>query len=213
MQTLTLTGQSSPMLPVAERIYCPALRNLSASRADLAFVMPRMDHNRALRETPCQGHWAAVLASDPFGSEDAMFRQLYDLGYRGVTNWPSSILLDGSLRQAMSTIPASPEEEYAFLHRAQSAGFETMAFFLSLAQARLALQAGLTHLVLHPGLLDVNAAETAALVQGSLQRLVDTIRGEAPRVRIFAYTSDWHETCVRLSELTVDGLIWLEVSS
>ncbi|WP_170330071.1 phosphoenolpyruvate hydrolase family protein [Ruegeria arenilitoris] len=175
--------------------------------------MPRLDHNRVIRESRRQGDWAALLASDPFGSEVAMFRQLYEHGYLGITNWPSSILLDGSLKQSMSTIPASPEFEYKFLARANEAGFRTLAFFLSLDQARLALKSGLSQLVLHPGLLNVGSVESGAMVLGSLQRLIETIKAEAENATIFAYTSEWHEQVVPLSTLDVDGLVWCKAEN
>ncbi len=213
MEKLTLTGALSANPDFDNRIYCPALDGLTVSQSDLAFVMPRLDHNRVLREKPRQGDWAAILASDPFGSEATMFSQLFEMGYRGVANWPSSILLDGSLRQSMSTIPASPEFEYAFLARAKDAGFQTLAFFISLTQARAAVKAGLDHLVLHPGLLDVESPDSGSLVLGSLQRLIETIRDEAKHVRVLAYTSAWHERMVPLSSLEVDGLIWCEGAS
>lgn len=213
MKNLTLTGALSTNPDLVDRIYCPALAGLTVSRSDLTFVMPRIDHNRVLREAPQQGEWAAILASDPFGSEATMFSQLLEKGYRGVANWPSSILLDGSLRQSMSTIPASPEFEYAFLARARDAGFQTLAFFISLTQARVAVKLGLDHLVLHPGLLDVENPDSGSLVLGSLQRLIETIRDEAKHVRVLAYTSVWHERMVPLSSLEVDGLIWCEGDS
>jgi predicted TIM-barrel enzyme len=210
MHTLTLTGRHASAPGLAGRIYCPSLEGLSASQVDLAFVMPRIDHNRAVRETVLQGDWAAVLASDPFGSEAALFQQLLETGYRGITNWPSSILLDGTLRQSMSTIPASPEFEFAFLARARTAGLESLAFFLSLEQARTALEAGLDGLVLHPGILQTDNAEAGDLIKVSLQRIVDTIKAEAPHSKVFAYTSEWHEQHVQLSELRVDGLVRYE---
>ena len=210
MFTRTLTGTALPKAAQTNRIFCPTLAGLSASQADLGFLMPRLDHNRALQETTQQGDWAAVLASDPFGSEDALFARLYELGYRGVTNWPSSILLEGNLRQSMSTIPASPAFEYAFLARAKAAGFDTMAFFLSLEQARQALKAGIEHLVLHPGLLSVADAESNTLVLRSLQTLIDALKAEDERATVFAYTSTWHEARIPLTTLSVDGLIWYE---
>lgn len=213
MIEMKLTGTLADDATPGGRIFCPALDGLTARQADLAFVIPRMDHNRVLRESRRQGDWAAVLASDPFGSEATLFRQLADAGYRGLTNWPSSILLDGTLRQSMSTIPASPAFEYDFLARAKESGFEAMAFFLSLDQARAALRTGLKKLVLHPGLLDVRTEESGAMVLGSLQRLIDAIRAEAKEVSIFAYTSAWHEASVPLSTLAVDGLVWLEADS
>lgn len=210
MEKFTLTATTQNVTPRPDVIYCPSLAGLTPAQADLAFVMPRMDHNRAVRENARQGDWAALLASDPFGSEAALLTQLRDVGYRGVTNWPSSILLDGGLRQAMSTIPASPEFEYAFLGRARDAGLETMAFFRSLEQARAALSAGLRQLVLHPGLLEIDSTETGQRIAGSLTRLVDTIKNEAADATVFAYTSDWHEGLLRLSALPVDGHVWLE---
>ncbi|MBO9479361.1 phosphoenolpyruvate hydrolase family protein [Shimia sp. R11_0] len=210
MKSLTLSGRAPLDTPNNNRIFCPTLAGLSASQADLGFLMPRLDHNRAVRETARQGAWAAVLASDPFGSEIALFSRLQELGYSGIINWPSSILLEGNLRQSMSTIPASPAFEYDFLARAKAAGLETMAFFLSLEQARLALQAGLDHLILHPGLLSVEDSESGALVLRSLQTLLDTLKIEDERTTIYAYTSSWHERLIPLSTLSVDGVIWYE---
>lgn len=212
MKTLILTGQATRTPAKDNQIYCPAIIGLSAEQADLAFVMPRMDHNRTVQENNAQGDWAALLASDPFGSESSKFTRLYDLGYRGITNWPSSILLDGSLRESMLSVPASPEFEYDFLARAKDHGFETMAFFLSLAQARAALKVGLTQLVLHPGLLEIETPESRSLVLRSLERLIDSVRSEASDVTIFVYSSDWHEERVPLSTLNVDGIVWCEAS-
>ena len=107
MQHFIITGHDAPRTDGLDTIFCPCLVGLTETQADLAFVMPRMDHNRVLRETPGHGRWAGVLASDPFGTEAAFHAALRAAGYRGVANWPSSILLEGTTRQSMSTIPAS----------------------------------------------------------------------------------------------------------
>lgn len=207
MKNFTLTGAVSSASSKPHRIFCPSIEGLTPPQADLAFLMPRMDHNRILRETELQGEWAAVLASDPFGSEATMFGQLIAKGYRGVTNWPSSILLDGALQQSMSTIPASPEFEYAYLARAKAAGLQAMAFFRSLTQARAAFDAGLDKLVLHPGVLSAGSTESGDLILGSLKRLVEEVKRNSSDTTIFAYTSDWHENIVNLSQLPVDGFV------
>lgn len=210
MKRMILTGADIQRTEGDASIYCPCLFGLSETQADLAFVMPRMDHNRALRETEGKSRWAAVLASDPFGSETTLHTALKASGYVGVTNWPSSILLEGTMRQSMSTIPATPEFEYAFLARAAAAGFDTMAFFVALDQARQAIDAGLTRLVLHPGLLDAPEAESADMFRASLQSIIDAIRREAPQVEVLAYTSALHDRTLDLFRLDVDGFVHLE---
>ncbi|MBO9398790.1 phosphoenolpyruvate hydrolase family protein [Shimia sp. R9_2] len=208
MQKLTLTGHCATAPVPRSRIYCPALDGLTPRQADLSFVMPRMDHNRALRETANQGDWASILASDPFGSTSAFFSRLKELGYRGVANWPSSILLEGILKETMATIPATPEFEYDVLASAQRAGLGAMAFFLSLQQARAAMQAGIKRLVLHPGLLVSEGGIAPDMVLGSLQRLINALKSEAETVEVLVYTSAWHERSLPLSTLTADGVIW-----
>ena len=210
MQNLRLGGQLSSAHAPENRIYCPSVTGLSARQADLSFVMPRMDHNRLLRETERQGDWASVLASDPFGSTSALFARLKDLGYKGVANWPSSILLEGVLRETMATIPATPEFEYNLLASANATGLQTLAFFVSLQQARAALSAKLKTLVLHPGLLKSESGIAADMVFGSLQRVIDTLKGETQTVDILVYTSTWHEERLQLSSLNADGVVWFE---
>lgn len=163
-----------------------------------------------VRETPRQGEWAALLASDPFGSESALFSRLDGLEYQGVTNWPSSILLDGSLKKSMATVPASPLAEYEFLQRAMERGIETMAFFRSLNQAREALKHGIERLVLHPGLLDIENGDSAEMIRGALQRLIEAVKSEAKNAQIYVYSSEWHETLLGLTNLDSDGIVWLD---
>lgn len=212
MQHFIITGHDAPRTDGLDTIFCPCLVGLTETQADLAFVMPRMDHNRVLRETPGHGRWAGVLASDPFGTEAAFHAALRAAGYCGVANWPSSILLEGTTRQSMSTIPATPEFEYGYLARAAQAGFETMAFFVSLDQARQALDAGLQRLVLHPGLHDAPDLAREGIYRAALQSIVDAIRREKPQTEILAYTSALHDDQLGLHRLKVDGFIHLEVA-
>ncbi len=209
MRKLQLYGLLDDIDDPKQGIYCPGIANLSPAQVDLAFLMPRMDHNRAVRSQARRSEWAALLASDPFGSESALFSLLVDKGYRGVVNWPSAIVLDGQMRQAMSTIPASAETEYAFLARASAVGLSALAFFRSLDQARAAVGAGLDQLVLHPGLLEPSQTDGELLLR-SLGRMIDTLRREVKAVHISVYTSAWHESQVALSELPVDGVVFVE---
>ncbi|MCV6591861.1 MAG: phosphoenolpyruvate hydrolase family protein [Silicimonas sp.] len=209
METLTLTGHTKAE-PETGRIFCPSLAGLTAPQADLAFVLPGLDHNQALVDAALQGEWAAILTGDPFDTTSALFARLHQKGYRGVTNWPSSILLDGDIGAAMAADGIAPEQEYARLAQARSFGFETMGFILTLDHGRAAIAAGLDHLVLHPGLFETDSPDGRSLVQGALSRVLDTLKDEAPGLRLSLYTSPWHEARLNLSALNADGAICLE---
>ena len=112
----------------------------------------------------------------------------------------------------MSTIPASPDFEYAYLARAQTAGLKAMAFFRSLDQARSALDAGLRTLVLHPGVLNSEDNNANEMLLGSLSRLVDALKEDPRRPAILAYTSHWHESQLSLRDLPVEGFVCLEAA-
>lgn len=190
-------------------IYCPALHGLSTRLADAAFLMPRIDQNRHVKEADGHGHWAACIAADPFGSNAAYFARLLANGYSGVVNWPSSILLEGQTRQEFSTIPATPATEYAYLAKACDAGLQTRAFFLTPEQATEAKAAGLKDLILHPGiLLDVDDAGSEMILR-ALSSIVATVKAQSPNVTVMIYTSDWHEELLQLSRLDCDGFVTL----
>jgi predicted TIM-barrel enzyme len=211
VNTLSFTISSDPVrVKESTAIFCPSAEGLTATRMDLAFLLPHIDHNRAVINCPRQSEWAAILACNPFGSEIRMFDQLLKLGYRGIVNWPSAILLEGQMQQAMSTIPASAEHEYAFLARAAESGLETMAFFRTLSQARQALSEGIKCLILHPGILELSSKEHSGQLFETLKRRIATVRSESPRTKILAYTSATHEQSLAISQLPVDGLVQFE---
>ncbi len=213
MKTITI-GSAVPN-PEMQRqhIYCPSLQGLSARLADASFLMPRIDQNQRVKETKGHGQWAAAIAADPFGSNTAHFRALKEAGYSGVTNWPSSILLEGQTQQAISTIPATPLAEYHYLANAQEAGLSTLAFFLTPDQAADALAAGLRSLVLHPGiLLDVDEAG-GAMIRGALGSIIASVKQISPEISVHVYTSQWHDQVIGLSQVTCDGFVRLEETS
>lgn len=207
MENFTI-GSSAPNPGIkGQHIYCPSLQGLSARLADATFLMPRIDQNQRVKETKGHGQWAAAIAADPFGSNSTHFRALIEAGYSGVVNWPSSILLEGQMQQAISTIPASPKAEYSYLAKAQAAGFDTLAFFLTPDQATEALAAGLKNLVLHPGiLLDIDEA-AGAMIRGALASMIASLKQTEPDVKVLVYTSNWHDSTTGLSQIACDGFV------
>lgn len=206
--TLMTIGSALPAPAMTgSYIFCPSLKDLSARLADAAILMPRMDQNRQVKDTPGHGQWAAAVAADPFGSHSAFFEALRAVGYRGVVNWPSSILLEGQTSQELATVPATPAAEYAYLAKAKQSGLQVLAFFLTQEHAAEAYAAGLRDLVLHPGiLLDVDAAG-GAMIRGALASMVAAVKAIDPEISVHIYTSDWHETLLGVSQVPCDGLV------
>lgn len=207
MTNMTIGAEAPNPNLALPHVYCPSLYGLSVALADAAFLMPRIDQNRHVREADGHGHWAASIASDPFGSNAAYFESLVSKGYKGVVNWPSSILLEGHTLEEFSTIPATPAAEYAYLAKACRAGLQTRAFFLTPEHADAAIEAGLKELVLHPGiLLDVDT-EGREMVLRALSSIIATIKAAHPKVTVMMYTSDWHEDLLGLSRIDCDGFL------
>jgi len=207
MDFITLSSNAPSARAHGQHIYCPNLHGLSARLADASFLMPRMDQNQAVKDNSGHGQWAATIAADPFGSNNAYFNALRTAGYKGITNWPSAILLEGQTQQQMSTIPATPKSEYSYLATAQSMGLQTMGFILTPDHAVDALEAGISTLVLHPGiLLDVDY-DGAKLIRSSLSAIIAAIKRQDGAAKIYIYTSDWHDQNFDLASLRCDGFV------
>lgn len=189
MIKFNLTGAPLSDTSFGRRIYCPAVSGLSGQLADLAIVMPRIDNNRALflGPGPETGNYAGVLTSDPFGTSSSFLQRLREHGYAGLANWPSAILFEGQTKHWMASIPATPELEYAWLANAQKNGFETLAFFRSLEQGRAALNAGLRHLALHPGMVPQNEMGPKDQLIASLSGLVEKLCRQETSASILMY--------------------------
>jgi len=213
MDTITI-GSATPALGLPhQHIYCPSLHGLSARLADATFLMPRIDQNKQVKETPGHGHWGAALAADPFGSNTAYLSALVEAGYSGVANWPSCILLEGQTQQQMTTIPATPASEYAYLAKAQQLGLQALGFFLTPDHAVEALTAGVKNLVLHPGILfDVDAA-SGSMIRGALEAIISSVKHSDAEATVRLYTSDWHDAAIGLSRVACDGFVRFEHST
>ncbi len=174
--------------------------------------MPRADNNRSLwaGTAPEAGNFAAVLTSDPFGSPCDLLHRLSERGYVGVTNWPSTILLEGQTKQWMATIPATPELEFDWLAGAQKRGFETLAFFRSLDQGRSALKAGLRQLVLHPGLIPQNEMGSKDLLIASFRGLIEKLYRMEPSAKILIYDHVGLGSMITTRDLNAHGVVTYE---
>jgi len=209
MKQFQLTGTPHSLPSQWTPIYCPTLHGLTGNQADLAMVMPRIDNNRALfgANCPADGTYAGVLTCDPFGIADSFLRRLANHGYAGVANWPSAILFQGQIKQLMAAMPATSDLEYAWLAGAQRNGFQTLAFVRSLEQGRAALNAGLRHLVLHPGLITQTDDGPPDLLIASLRSLIEQLHRQVEDVEILFYEHAALNKSIRAVDVGADGAV------
>lgn len=189
MKNIILTGTDLYNSTSQMVIYCPCLIGLNVMQVDLAMIMPRVNNNQALLTAPRPVNrcFAGVLTSDPFTMSDSYYERLLAHGYKGVVNWPSSILLEGQTKVSMQSISATPEQEYLWLAKAKKWGLQTMAVFNNLEQAHAAIKSGLKDLILHPGIFTKQDIETGQRLPDQIISLMKLILSEQPDVSITIY--------------------------
>lgn len=132
-----------------------------AGRGSLAGLMPYGSANDVVvemaaevlpvvRRTPVL---AGVCASDPFRELPRFLRQLRDLGFAGVQNFPTVGLIDGRFRQHLEeTGMGYRDNEVRLVREARALGLLTTPYVFDPEQARDMAEAGADLLVAHMGL-------------------------------------------------------------
>lgn len=142
-----------------------------AGRGSLAGLMPYGDANGivvemasevlpVVRHTPVL---AGVCATDPFRRMPAFLRQLRDLGFAGVQNFPTVGLIDGNFRANLEETGMSYALEVEMIAEARAIDLLTTPYVFSEADAAAMAGAGADIIVCHLGLTTGGAigAETA----------------------------------------------------
>ena len=112
----------------------------------------------------------------------------------------------------MKSMPATPELEYAWLAGAQRSEFQTLAFFRSLEQGRMAIKAGLHQLVLHPGLIPQSEDGPSELLIASLRGLIERLKQDANHVEILFYEHTALNGKIRADDLGASGCVYYDTS-
>lgn len=102
-----------------------------------------------VRETPVL---AGVNGTDPFMDRDRFLRQLRDLGFAGVQNFPTVGLIDGTFRQNLEETGMSYDLEVELVAAAREHDLLTTPYVFSARDARAMTEAGADVLVCHMGL-------------------------------------------------------------
>jgi len=152
-----------------------------AGRGSLAGMMAYGDANAIVvemaaevltivRHTPVL---AGVCASDPFRSMPRFLRQLKELGFAGVQNFPTVGLIDGLFRQNLEETGMGFGLEVDMIRLARGLDLLTSPYAFNPDEARLMAEAGADIVVAHLGLTTKGAigAQTAVTLDDAVARV------------------------------------------
>ncbi|KAI1787330.1 TIM-barrel-protein domain-containing protein [Ganoderma leucocontextum] len=131
-----------------------------AGRGSLAGLMPYGDANAIVLEMANEvipiiqnaGVVAGVCGTDPFRVMPRFLRQLKDLGFCGVQNFPTVGLVDGTFRQNLEETGMSYALEVDMIREAHALDLLTTPYVFTVADAEAMTRAGADVLVVHMGL-------------------------------------------------------------
>src|SRR5882724_8574287 len=142
-----------------------------AGRGSLAGLLPYGNANDIVKEMACEvlpvvRHTpvlAGVCGTDPFMLRDVFLRELKELGFTGIQNFPTVGLIDGVFRANLEETGMGFGLEVELIEAARKADLLTTPYVFSAADARAMAQAGADIVVCHLGLTTGGAigADTA----------------------------------------------------
>ena len=131
-----------------------------AGRGSLAGMMPYGDANAIVMEmanevltvvkrTPVL---AGVCGTDPFRQMPQFLKQIKEIGFSGVQNFPTVGLIDGNFRQNLEETGMGYQPEVEMIRLARQMELFTSPYAFNPAEARAMAQAGADVVVAHAGL-------------------------------------------------------------
>jgi predicted TIM-barrel enzyme len=152
-----------------------------AGRGSLAGLMPYGDANAIVvemarevlpivRETPVL---AGVCGTDPFRVMDLFLRDLKQLGFSGVQNFPTVGLIDGRFRESLEETGMGYDQEVEMIARAHDLDLLTCPYVFNEDEAKAMANAGADLLIAHMGLTTKGTigARTALTLDQSIDRI------------------------------------------
>ena len=116
---------------------------------------------------------AGVNGTDPFMLRGRFLRQLADMGFAGIQNFPTVGLIDGTFRANLEETGMSYDLEVELVAAAREADLLTTPYVFSAADARAMTRAGADVVVCHLGLTTGGSigAETAPTLDECVRRI------------------------------------------
>jgi predicted TIM-barrel enzyme len=152
-----------------------------AGRGSLAGLMPYGDANGIVVEMAAEVlpvvHYTPVLAgvcgTDPFRLMPQFLRQIKDIGFSGVQNFPTVGLIDGTFRQNLEETGMGYDLEVEMIRIARELDLLTSPYVFKPDDARAMARAGADVLVPHMGLTTSGTigARTALTLDESVERI------------------------------------------
>jgi predicted TIM-barrel enzyme len=152
-----------------------------AGRGSMAGLMPYGDANAivlemanevlpVVKQTPVL---AGVCGTDPFRNIPRFLRDIKDLGFAGVQNFPTVCLFDGIIRANLEETGMGYGLEVEMIRSARELDLLTTPYAASPDEARAMTEAGADILVAHMGLTTSGmiGAETAVSLDGAVARV------------------------------------------
>ena len=171
-----------------------------AGRGSLAGLMPYGDANKIVvemaaevlpivKDTPVL---AGVCGTDPFRVMDVYLRQLKEMGFTGVQNFPTVGLCDGVFRQNLEETGMGYDLEVEMIRKAHELDLLTTPYVFNEDEARKMAAAGADVLVAHVGLTTKGSigASTALTLDESVdavQRICDAGKSVNPDIIVICH--------------------------
>lgn len=162
-----------------------------AGRGSLAGLLPYGDANQIVvdmagevlpivKNTPVL---AGVCGTDPFRQIPLFLKQLKELGFDGVQNFPTVGLFDGNFRKNLEETGMGFDLEVEMIYEAHKLDMLTCPYVFNVQEAIAMAEAGADVLVAHMGLTTKGSigAETALTLEKSAE-LIQLIHDEAKKV-------------------------------
>jgi len=135
---------------------------------------------------------AGVNGTDPFLLKGRFLRELIEMGFAGIQNFPTVGLIDGSFRISLEETGMSYSKEVELVAAARELGLLTTPYVFDVEQARQMANAGADIIVAHMGLTTGGqiGAKTAMSLDGARDRvneIMDAARRENPDVIVLCH--------------------------
>jgi len=142
-----------------------------------------------VEETPVL---AGVNGTDPFLLTDRFLREITEMGFAGVQNFPTVGLIDGSFRVSLEETGMSFSKEIDLIAAAHEADLLTTPYVFDVEQARQMARAGADIVVAHMGLTtggQIGAKTSMSLdaAAGLVNDIVDAARGERSDIIVLCH--------------------------